>query len=267
MSDASIRPPSDFDWRSWIDRWNRMQERYLAGRAERFSVILRMIRATQPAVRRVVELGCGPGSLMLRMLECFPQAEVIGIDFDPAMLLLGKLHLAEFGERVRWVSANLREPGWAQGIPIPADAVVSATALHWLDVAQLAAVYHSVAEILGPGGIFLNADHVGSDSPKIQDAWEENRKQRLARAGGPPADDWNGFWDAFGKALGVDADELHRSLSGGWEGGIENGLPLAWHLDALRAAGFSSVDCFWRRDCDAIYGGMHIGGKFKQAFG
>jgi hypothetical protein len=34
------------------------------------------------------------------------------------------------------------------------------------------------------------------------------------------------------------------------------GVPLAWHFDKLRAAGFTCVDCFRRLDCDAIYGGL-----------
>ena len=38
--------------------------------------------------------------------------------------------------------------------------------------------------------------------------------------------------------------------------GVEEGLPLAWHFDKLTESGFSSVDCFWRCDCDAIYGGI-----------
>jgi hypothetical protein len=33
-------------------------------------------------------------------------------------------------------------------------------------------------------------------------------------------------------------------------------LPLWWRLDALREAGFEGADCFWRLDCDAIYGGI-----------
>jgi hypothetical protein len=54
----------------------------------------------------------------------------------------------------------------------------------------------------------------------------------------------------------MDAQRIDERLLGDWEGGIEDGLPLAWHLDALRASGFRSVDCFWRCDCDAIYGGI-----------
>jgi hypothetical protein len=34
------------------------------------------------------------------------------------------------------------------------------------------------------------------------------------------------------------------------------GLPLAWHFDRLRESGFAQVDCLWRCDGDAIYGGI-----------
>lgn len=37
---------------------------------------------------------------------------------------------------------------------------------------------------------------------------------------------------------------------------VEEGLPLAWHLDTVREHGFAHVDCFWRSDRDAIYGGI-----------
>jgi hypothetical protein len=38
--------------------------------------------------------------------------------------------------------------------------------------------------------------------------------------------------------------------------GSEQGLPLKWHFEQLKTAGFEAVDCFWRLDCDAIYGGI-----------
>jgi hypothetical protein len=53
----------------------------------------------------------------------------------------------------------------------------------------------------------------------------------------------------------ADPDGYRRAIHGEWRG-IEEGLPLAWHLDALRVAGLSAVECFWRHDCDAVYGGF-----------
>jgi len=140
------------------------------------------------------------------------------------------------------------------------DAVVSATALHWLTAGELRAVYRRIAQLLRPGGVFVNADHVGSDDARIQAGWTRHRQamrdQEASTYGAGQVDDWDSFWAAYGRALGQDVATLHERMLGGWEGGIEDGLPLAWQLDALRACGFRSVDCFWRCDCDAIYGGI-----------
>lgn len=38
---------ADLDWPAWIARWDRMQERYLVERDERFSVVARLVSDTQ----------------------------------------------------------------------------------------------------------------------------------------------------------------------------------------------------------------------------
>jgi SAM-dependent methyltransferase len=295
--------PPGFDWQHWVARYDRMQARYLVHRAERFALLVRMVRALGGPSARVVELGCGPGGLMEALLDAMPGAQVWGVDFDPTALLLARARLARHGERARVALADLRSPTWGEGLPAEVDAVISATALHWLQPAPLAALYRQVVVLLSPGGLFLNADHVGSDCGALQEEWERHREEmravqrpfstrggtglrtETAQAGtmngesasaradssesecgvsesGEPAcaDDWDGFWAAYTAALGLEgAEDSTRRVLGGWDGGVEQGLPLAWHLDALREAGFGAVDCFWRCDCDAIYGGIKQG--------
>ena len=53
----------------------------------------------------------------------------------------------------------------------------------------------------------------------------------------------------------IDIKGFRGKLTGPWEGS-EEGLPLEWHFEKLGASGFEAVDCFWRCDCDAIYGGI-----------
>jgi trans-aconitate methyltransferase len=240
-----------------------MQERYLVRRNERFSTMIALIDATQPSIWRLLDLGCGPGSLALALLEAFPGAEVYGVDFNPHMLLLAQARLAHFGRRVHLIQADLRQPSWAEPLPASLDAVVSATALHWLESGPLAALYRQLAGLLRPGGILLNADHVGSQSRALQQAWEQDRDQertaeRQVRMGENDADDWDGFWTAYSRALAVD-QETEPSPIDGWQGGMEQGLPLAWHLDRLRESGFAAVDCFARWHSDALYGGIKEG--------
>lgn len=252
----SIKPPSDLDWQSWVERWDMMQEHYLVKRAERFEVIARLMKQTPQGVSKVVDLGCGTGSLMHGILDAFPDAEVVGIDFDPTMLWLARARLEHFGRRSYIELTDLRQPEWLRTVPAQVDAVVSATALHWLTPEQLAALYGQIAQMLRTGGIFLNSDHVGSDLPAVQREWERHRTEMRKQEGTASGEDWDSFWTAYSKALRLDINEIHQRVVGGWEGGVEDGLPLPWHLDRLRECGFAHVDCFWRCDCDAIYGGF-----------
>jgi SAM-dependent methyltransferase len=255
--DVKIELPVRFDWREWVERWDRMQERYLARRAERFEVIGNLIAATQSDPRVIADLGCGAGSLTAALAERFPGARVLGIDYDPTMLVLAAKRLAAHGERVQVLWGDLRDPAWRRLVPAEADAVVSATALHWLDPEHLVNLYREIAAALRHGGVFMNADHAGSDSEAIQKCWERGRDEmRRAEGKTEGSDDWQAFWNAYAAALGVDVDEVRTRAVGEWDKGIHGGLPLAWHFDQLRAAGFAHVDCFWRCDCDAIYGGV-----------
>jgi len=251
-----MQPPDALDWQSWVTRWDRMQERYLVKRSERFKTIVGLIRDTQPSVRSVLDLGCGTGSLMLSVLSAFPGVECTGVDFDPTLLWLAKARLAGFGDRAAVILTDLRDIGWTRRVSPPFDAVISATALHWLSPDQLSDLYRQIARVIRPGGLFLNADHVGSEFPRIQQTWERHREEMREQSAPPGGDDWKGFWDDYSLALGLDVGEIHKRVVGGWEGGVEEGLPLAWHLDTLRQTGFIAVDCFWRCDCDAIYGGI-----------
>src|ERR1700735_1374734 len=122
--------------RDWIDRWDRQQEVYMPDREERFTALIDAVEAgTGRPDPLVLDLGCGPGSLAVRLLDRLPRARVIGIDADPVSLALGQ---AAYSDRpgLRLVDLDLREPGWSARLglapPTNADAAVSTTALHWL---------------------------------------------------------------------------------------------------------------------------------------
>ena len=72
----------------------------------------------------------------------------------------------------------------------------------------------------------------------MQRAWEIHREAMRAQEGRQDADDWDGWWAAYAQALFL--EQGPQASIDGWEGGIEDGLPLTWHLDRLRACGFHS---------------------------
>src|ERR1700733_6132689 len=77
--------------RDWIARWDRQQEVYLPDREERFTALIDAVEAgagrSDPLV---IDLGCGPGSLAVRLLDRLPRATVIAIDTDPLLLALAR---------------------------------------------------------------------------------------------------------------------------------------------------------------------------------
>jgi ubiquinone/menaquinone biosynthesis C-methylase UbiE len=239
------------NWQNWIQRYDRMQERYLVNRGERFDIIAKLIKAICPNPELIVDLGCGTGSLTIRLLEEFDAAKIYAVDSDPASLLLAEHRLTHFKNRVQIVQADITKMDWDKCIG--ADTVVSATALHWLKAEDLEAVYQQIHKILRNGGIFLNADHSGSSSNLIQRYWESNREQML-REQTQSADDWDGFWRQFLSELGDDA-RIERQKALQWQG-TEEGMPLQRHFQKLQQCGFEYIDCFWRCDCDTIYGAI-----------
>lgn len=259
MSESpEIKLSNSIDLKQWLKRWDRMMEYYVAHRKERFELMVQMVRATQNRPVRILDLGCGTGSLTVAMLEAFDEVEVYGVDFDPTLLPLAKVRFTQFGTRAKFLLTDIRKKDWLVGIPGPVDAVVSATALHWLKPKDLVTLYTQLAQILQPGGIFLNADHVASQDKRIQQAWEAKRATIREQRKDPTVDDWKGFWTAYMEALGPDACQIHQRVVDKNDGRVEEGMPLAWHFDKLKQAGFSTVDCFWRCDCDAIYGGIRM---------
>src|SRR5215475_9871320 len=95
--------------RSWIDRWDAQQQAYLPDREDRFAVL---IDAVQECAGRadplVLDLGCGPGSLSVRLLDRIPAATVVAIDADPLLLALGRAAWSDRAGRLRFAAQDLR---------------------------------------------------------------------------------------------------------------------------------------------------------------
>ena len=248
--------------RDWIARWDRQQEVYLADREDRFAAMIDAVEAgTGRPDPLVLDLGCGPGSLAVRLLARIPAASVVAVDADPVTLSLGR---AAYGGRpgLRFLDVDLRVPGWAAGLGLkparPFDAVVSTTALHWLSAAELDELYRVLASLLPPGGLFLDGDHLRRDETEDPvlarlDRVLEERESRRRFPGGQAgrAEDWGQWWQA------VAADPALGELAAEREGravhhhGPES-TQLAVHTAALSAAGFAEAGTIWQRGSNRV---------------
>ena len=244
------------DWQAWQDSWDRQQEWYMPDREERFRVMLDMVEALVGSTPRVLDLACGTGSITDRVLKRFPGATSTGVDLDPALLTIARGHF-DGDDRVTFVTADLKDPDWTAALPHRSyDAILTATALHWLHSEPLAALYGRLAPLLGDGGVFMNADHMIDDStPRINAAERAHRHAQMDRAREAGALDWAEWWALAAKDP-VLAEPTARRFEIYGEHADGDAPSDAWHLRTLREAGFAEARTVWRSPSDALVLGL-----------
>jgi len=161
-----------------------------------------------PTVGRVLDLGCGDGKVVGRVVDAFPAVEAIACDFSPAMLARARAQFAG-SSAVTIVEHDLDDPLPAEWGTF--DAVVSAFAIHHVVDDRKRALYGEALDRLAPGGVFCNLEHVASPTPELHEA----------------------FLASIGQA--IENDDPSNKLA-----------PVETQLGWLRELGFTQVDCHYK---------------------
>ncbi|MFJ3926874.1 methyltransferase domain-containing protein [Streptomyces sp. NPDC090022] len=251
-NDATGTAGTTTDWQAWQDSWDRQQEWYMPDREERFRVMLDMVEALVGTAPRVLDLACGTGSITDRVLRRFPDATSTGVDLDPALLTIARGHFAG-DPRVTFVTADLKDPHWPALLPHASyDAVLTATALHWLPTADLAALYGRLAPLVRTGGVFMNADHMPDPAtPRINAAEHAHRHAGMDRARAAGAVDWRDWW-ALAAADPVLAGPTAERFAIYGEHADGDTPTADWHARTLREAGFDEARTVWCSPSDGL---------------
>jgi tRNA (cmo5U34)-methyltransferase len=160
-----------------------------------------------PTPRRVLDLGTGDGYLLAFIRDAHPHVTGVAADFSAEMLDRARACFADVPVDV--AEHDLDEPlptSWGQF-----DAVVSSAAIHHVTDDRKRALYGEVFDVLAPGGVFANLEHVASATPELHES----------------------FLHAIGSS--PERDDPSNQLAGVAE-------QLAW----LRGHGFEHVDCHWK---------------------
>lgn len=157
--------------------------------------------------RRILDLGTGDGRLLALLASERPEMCGVGLDFSEVMLAAaGKRFLGE--ERIELVRHDLSKPLPELG---RFDAVVSSFAIHHLEHARKRSLYGEVFDLLEPGGVLANFEHVASPTERLHLA----------------------FFAAIEEPI-EESDPSDRLLD------------VHTQLQWLRELGFDDVDCYWK---------------------
>lgn len=258
MTATSVSDPRY--WQRWQRSWDRQQEWYMPDREERFRVMVDTVEAVAGRAPRVLDLACGTGSICDRLLRRLPDAQVTCVDIDPLLLTIARGHFAG-DRRVSFAEADLTATAWTGHLPHTSyDAVVTATALHWLDTEPLSRLYGTLAGLLREGGVFLNADHMKDESaPRINAALHALHTGRQDRQRAQGALDWADWWRdaALDPRLAPAATERFALLGDPREPRTatphrDRPTATGWHLETLLRQGFSEARQVWCSSSDAL---------------
>lgn len=114
---------------------------------------------------RVLDLGCGTGTLTLRAKQAYPDADLVGIDPDPEVLARARSKAARAGVAITW------DEGLATNLPYPDrsfDRVLSSLVLHHLKRPDRQAAFGEVWRVLRPRGEFHIVDFGPPRAPPMR---------------------------------------------------------------------------------------------------
>jgi len=183
---------------------------------------------------RVIDLGCGTGTVALRVLETFANADVTCLDVAENMIATARTKLARY-PHIRWRTGDFN----TFEADAPYDAVVSSLALHHLPTDEdKRRFYRRIHGALNPGGAFYNADVVLASSELLQAVY---------------MDRWRAFMRRGVSESEIDGNWLPKYYA------EDRPAKLLDQLDWLTQAGFVTVDVVWKHYNFAVYGGLKAG--------
>jgi ubiquinone/menaquinone biosynthesis C-methylase UbiE len=191
-----------------------------------------LIDAVRVKPRRIIDLGCGTGSTTLMLKQAFPEAEVVGLDLSPYMLVVADMKAQKAGLNIQWLHSKAESVAFADA---SFDLVASSLLFHETPPAVSRAILRESFRLLKVGGQVAILD--GNQKTLRQTEWltdmfEEPYIKSYAA----------GSLDAWAGAAGFAAVQTHEHW---WTNQVTQGVkPLPGEdLEQVRVAtGWNPID-------------------------
>jgi SAM-dependent methyltransferase len=173
----------------------------------------------------------------------YPSANGVFVDFSDPMLDAARESLQNTINSTI-LKADFASPKWIDKVAShkPFDIVISGFAIHHQPDERKRELYSEIYELLSPGGVFLNLEHVESSTPEVGHLFEEYYVDHLHnyQLKSDPDSSREKVADAFRDRPDKDEDKL---------------APVETQCRWLREIGFKDVDCFFKLFEIALFGG------------
>jgi tRNA (cmo5U34)-methyltransferase len=212
---------------------------------EQINVMLRVIRAARSdGVAAFLDLGCGDGILGSALVQEYPDARGVFLDFSEPMLDAARARFDDHSH-LTFIAQDYGVNDWLARVQeaAPFDAIVSGFSIHHQPDTRKREIYAEIYDFLKPGGVFLNLEHVLSASKWVESLFDEimvdsTYSYHVGQGGTRSKQEIAGeFYYRPDKAANILA-------------------PLDTQLAWLREIGFQHVDCYLKIFELALFGGV-----------
>jgi tRNA (cmo5U34)-methyltransferase len=233
MTDMNVAVwKSDAMVRQWVAGLETRERK----RADQLAFMARLLPFEVGDAFTVLDLGAGTGAAARAIMTMYPRARAILADFSPQMMGEGARLLASFAGRYEYVEFDMLGSRWPAAIPTHVDAVVTSQCVHHLPDARKQTLFAEIRERLVPGGWYVNYDPVKALDPAVEATW-----QRVNDRLDPEA--------KYAREHRTPEQQLR------YENHVRYITDLERQLGWLRAAGFETVDVYWKQLDFVIYAG------------
>jgi len=197
---------------------------------EMISPLLLSIPFSRDKSIKVIDLGCGTGTIAFEIRKLFPNAYITCLDISENMISMAKAKLGEEDKNI-YIVANFYDFYFEDKY----DVIISSLALHHLITDENKKnFYIKIYNTLKEGGVFYNADVVLGSNAYIQEVYMKKWKEFMRK--------------------NVSLSEIENKWIPKYK---EEDSPttLMNHLKWLEDIGFRDVDVIWKYYNYAVYGG------------
>ncbi|HFE65783.1 MAG TPA: class I SAM-dependent methyltransferase [Chloroflexi bacterium] len=208
-------------------------------------MMLRLIDRSQTAVTHFLDLGCGDGILGRAVLDRYPESTGVFVDFSQPMLDAAREKLGEYDGRATFRQVDYGQAGWQVEIADPFGVIVSGYSIHHQTDVRKKEIYAEIYDLLQPGGIFVNVEHVACRSALGEQVAEDVFVDAMVVYHRKVGD---------GRTRNQLAQDLYHRCRP--DGAANILAPVEDQCNWLREIGFVEVDCYLRYLETAVFGGV-----------